>query len=88
MYFLVTDFWHEVRRVNTWVVWLAFQGGGGGSYENEDPEDEDLRPPYENEDPLWKRRPPPKRRPITKTSSKEVGITFVDKMIPTSLYLF
>ena len=62
MYFLVTDFWHEVRRVNTWVVWLACQGGGGGSYENEDPEDEDLRPPYENEDPLRKRRPPTKTK--------------------------
>ena len=36
-------------------------------YENEDP------PPYENEDPSRK------RRHITKTSSKEVGITFVDK---------
>ena len=35
-------------------------------YENEDP-------PYENEGPLRK------RRHITKKSSKEVGITFVDK---------
>ena len=43
------------------------------SYENEDPENEDLRPPYENEDPSRK------RRHITKASSKEVGITFVDK---------
>ena len=40
---------------------------------------------YENEDPLRKRRlitKPPhlrKRRHITKTSSKEVGITIVDK---------
>ena len=50
-----------------------------GSYENEDPENEDLRPPtktkthYENEDPSRK------RRHVTKTGSKEVGITFVDK---------
>ena len=34
---------------------------------------------FKNEDPLRKRRPSRKRRHITKTSSKEVGITFVDK---------
>ena len=54
-----------------------------GSYENEDLrpptktkthyENEDLSPPYENEIPLRK------RRHITKTSTKEVDITFVDK---------
>ena len=60
--------------------------GSSSSYENED-----LRPStktkshYENEEPLRKRRlitkPPDlrKRRHITKTSSKEVGITIVDK---------
>ena len=54
------------------------------SHENEDHENEDLitktktprkktKTPYENE------KPSRKRRHITKTSSKEVGITFVDK---------
>ena len=65
---------------------------GLGSYENGDPENEDLRPPmktkthYKNKDPLQKRRPITKmktplqkRRHITKKSSKEVGFTFVDK---------
>ena len=27
MHYLVTDVWHEVRRVNNWVVRLACQGG-------------------------------------------------------------
>ena len=40
-----------------------------GSYENEDPENDDLRPPYEDEDLLRKRRPPTKTKPITKTKT-------------------
>ena len=67
-------------RIGKKVVWVRGRMGRGhwadcvpfvGSYENED-----LRhppPPYENENPSRK------RRHITKTSSKEVGITFVDK---------
>ena len=66
-------------RIGKKVVWVGGRMGRGhwadcvpfvGSYENED-----LRhpPPYENENPSRK------RRHITKTSSKEVGITFVDK---------
>ena len=61
-----------------------------GSYENEDPENDDLRRPYENEDALRKRRPPTKTKPITKTKTplrkrrpitktKTHNITFVDK---------
>ena len=33
-----------------------------GSYENEHPENKDLRPPYENEDPLRRRRPTTKTK--------------------------
>ena len=53
-------------------------------HENEDPLRK-RRPPtktkthHENEDTSRKRRPLLKRRHITKTSSKEVGITFEDK---------
>ena len=66
--------------------------GSSSSYENEDlrPSTK-TKSHYENEEPLRKRRPPAKtkthyetphlrkRRHITKTSSKEVGITIVVK---------
>ena len=66
-------------RIGKKVVWVGGRMGRGhwadcvhfvGSYENEDLR---LPSPYENENPSRK------RRLITKTSSKVVSITFVDK---------
>ena len=68
-----------IMRIGKKVVWVGGRMGRGhwadcvhfvGSYENEDLR---LPSPYENENPSRK------RRLITKTSSKVVSITFVDK---------